>query len=72
MRTVDKPRLTLESPSKKPSSPRKNDWKKLYKQERNKVLDEAIQKIRAQMRHQPTGWERGYNSAITQLELMKN
>lgn len=51
--------------------PRKN-WKKELKLEKNRVIDEAIQEIRKKMRTIPKEWERGYHSAITTLELMKD
>ena len=51
--------------------PRKN-WKKELKKERNKTIDEAIEEIRSKMRSVPIEWRRGYNSAITTLEIMKN
>ena len=51
--------------------PRKN-WPKLFKNERNKPIDEAISALKSKMRSAPIEWHRGYNSAITTLEIMKN
>ena len=59
-------------PSWKPPKKKRINWKKEFRKERNKVLDEAISKIRIEMRNLPSGWEHGYNSAITQLEIMKD
>jgi len=50
--------------------PRKS-WPKEFKRERNKTIDEAIISLRAKMRSVPAEWHRGYNSAITTLEIMK-
>lgn len=50
--------------------PRKN-WPKEFKKERNKTIDEAISTLKSNMRAVPTEWHRGYNSAITTLEIMK-
>lgn len=49
---------------------RKN-WPKELKKERNKVIDEAIKSLKSKMRSVPIEWHRGYNSAITTLEIMK-
>jgi len=51
--------------------PRKN-WPKEFKKERNKTINEAISALRSKMRSVPAEWHRGYNSAITTLEIMKN
>jgi len=51
--------------------PRKN-WPKEFKKERNKTIDEAINSLKSKMRNVPTEWHRGYNSAITTLEIMKS
>ena len=51
--------------------PRKN-WPKEFKKERNKTIDEAIETLRSKMRAVPIEWHRGYNSAVTTLEIMKN
>ncbi len=51
---------------------KKVNWIQELKAERNRVLDEAIIKIKGEMRLKPTEWHRGYYSAITQLEIMKN
>ena len=50
--------------------PRKS-WPKEFKKERNKTIDEAIGALRLKMRSVPIEWHRGYNSAITTLEIMK-
>ena len=51
---------------------KRTNWKKEIKRERDKTIDEAIASIKGKMRNIPKGWERGYNSAITTLEVMKN
>lgn len=51
--------------------PRKN-WPKELKKERNNTINEAIDGLRSKMRSVPAEWHRGYNSAITTLEVMKN
>lgn len=57
----------------KPSPPKKRvNWKQEIKKERNKVLNEAIDTIKQDMRSKPTEWNRGYYSAITELEKLKN
>ncbi|WP_454838241.1 hypothetical protein [Pseudomonas mohnii] len=48
------------------------NWKKKYQAERNLVIGEAIIKLKDEMRDKPAEWSRGYNSAITTLELMKS
>lgn len=47
------------------------NWKKKYEGERDRVIDEAIIKLKDEMRGKPAEWARGYNSAITTLEHMK-
>ncbi|MHC8321172.1 hypothetical protein ACYZT4_10805 [Pseudomonas sp. GB2N2] len=47
------------------------NWRKKYEAERRLVIDEAIIKLKDEMRCKPAEWARGYNSAITTLELMK-
>ena len=54
-----------------PKRPRKN-WKKELRLERGRVIDEAITEIKNRMRTVPNEWHRGYSSAITTLELMKD
>lgn len=56
------------TPAKKP----RTNWKKKLKDERSAVIDEAISELRAKIRAVPAEWHRGYNSAITTLEMMKN
>lgn len=53
-------------------SKKRINWKKELKKERNRVLSEAIQMITLEMRGVPDQWRRGYYSAITQLEVMKD
>lgn len=48
------------------------NWKKEIRMVRNRTLDEAIEKIRIEIREVPEQWRRGYYSAITQLEVMKD
>lgn len=54
-----------------PKKPRYN-WRKKLKDERAAVIDEAISELRGKMRDVPVEWHRGYNSAITTLEIMKD
>ncbi len=49
----------------------RTNWKKEVKLERSKVINEAIENIKKEMRTVPKVWHRGYFSAITVLELMK-
>lgn len=51
---------------------KRTNWKMELKLERDKVINEAIEKLRDDKRVSPKSWERGYNSAITILELMKS
>ena len=62
---------TWLSPS--PKKPRTN-WKKEIKLERARVIDEAIQMLRDELRGEmmPESFKRGHYSAITKLEIMKN
>jgi hypothetical protein len=48
------------------------NWRKKYEAERSLVIDEAIIRLKDEMRGKPAEWARGYNSAITVLELMKS
>lgn len=48
------------------------DWRRELRNERNKVLTEAINDLKGKMRTVPKQWHRGYFSAITTLEGMKN
>ncbi|AUR96178.1 hypothetical protein NVP1216O_50 [Vibrio phage 1.216.O._10N.222.55.C12] len=57
------------------STPRKRtNWKKELKLERERVIDEAIERIRTKLRSEklPESFKRGHYAAITELELMKN
>jgi len=58
-------------PTWEPPAKKRRNWKKELKAERNKVIDEAISAINKNQRDVPESWKRGYNSAITTLELMK-
>ncbi|AUS01485.1 hypothetical protein NVP1285O_87 [Vibrio phage 1.285.O._10N.286.55.C12] len=53
---------------------KRTNWKKELKAERNRVLDEAIERIRAKIRseHLPESYKRGHYAAITELEMMKD
>lgn len=56
------------------SKPRKRtNWKLELKLERERVIDEAIARIREKLRSEqlPESFKRGHYSAITELELMK-
>lgn len=48
------------------------NWKKEIRMVRNRTLEEAIAKIRIEIREVPEQWRRGYYSAITQLEVMRD
>lgn len=48
------------------------NWRKEIKKERNRTLDEAICAMRLKIRSAPVEWRRGFYSAITTLEIMKN
>lgn len=52
---------------------KRTNWKQELKNERNKVIDEAIERIRAKLRSEqlPESFKRGHYAAITELELMK-
>lgn len=54
-----------------PVKQERKNWKKELKAERNKVIDEAIRTLRDKQRGLPVVWQRGYDSAVTTLELMK-
>lgn len=57
------------------SQPKKRtNWKQELKNERNKVIDEAIERIRAKIRSEslPESFKRGHYAAITELEIMKS
>ena len=58
-------------PSWEPTKKPRINWKKEIKAERNKVIDEALKALQDKRRDVPEAWHRGYNSAITTLELMK-
>ena len=58
-------------PSWEPTAKKRRNWKKEIKAERGRVIDEAVRVIREKQRDAPDAWQRGYNSAITTLELMK-
>ena len=58
-------------PSWEPAKKPRINWKKEIKAERNKVIDEALKALQDKRRDVPEAWHRGYNSAITTLELMK-
>jgi hypothetical protein len=59
-------------PSYKPKAKPRHNWKKEFKAERNKVIDEAIVQIRKKQREAPPVWRMGYSSAITTLEIMRD
>lgn len=59
-------------PSWEPPRKQRTNWKKKLKDERGAVIDEAISEIRSKMREVPAQWRRGYSSAITTLEMMRN
>lgn len=61
------PKCLRDIPKKK-----RVNWKKELKLERGRVIDEAISKIREEIRNVPEDWKRGYYSAITKLEIMKD
>lgn len=53
---------------------KRTNWKKELKAERNRVLDEAIERMRAKLRseHLPESYKRGHYAAISELELMRD
>lgn len=51
--------------------PRTN-WKKEIKKERERVLSEVVLKLREHQRTVPNSWQDGYNSAVSQVEILKN
>ena len=53
---------------------KRTNWKRELKEERNRVLDEAIERIRTKLRSDrlPESFKRGHYAAITELELMKD
>lgn len=48
------------------------NWKKEIRKVRNATLSEAIESMKLEIREVPEQWHRGYYSAITQLEVMKD
>lgn len=57
------------------ATPKKlTNWKKEIAEERNRVLDEAIDRIRIKLKSDkvPEQFKRGHYAAITELELMKD
>jgi hypothetical protein len=52
---------------------KRTNWKREIRLERNRVLDEAIERIRYKLRSEqlPEAFKRGHYAAITELELMK-
>ena len=61
--------------SSRHSPPRKRiNWKKELQQQRNRVLDEAIDRLRQKIKSEglPEQWRRGHYAAITELEIMKD
>lgn len=68
--TSDEINAVILGKIKTKKKPRKN-WAKEFKKERNKTIDEAIAALKSKMRGVPIEWHRGYNSAITTMEIMK-
>lgn len=57
------------------ASPKKRtNWKLELKLERERVIDEAIERLRDKLRSErvPESFKRGHYAAITELELMKS
>ena len=56
------------------NKPKRTNWKKELKLERSRVIDEAIQLMRDELRKEMMSeqFKRGHYAAITKLELMKN
>lgn len=57
------------------SQPKKRtNWKLELKLERERVIDEAIERLRDKLRSEnlPESFKRGHYAAITELELMKS
>jgi hypothetical protein len=57
---------------RKPAKKVRINWKKEIRKVRNSTIQEAIDKIAIESGRVPTEWQRGYYSAITQLETMKD
>lgn len=55
-----------------PAKRKRTNWKKELKKERDRTINEVITKLKDEMRGKPKEWHRGYYSAITTLELMKD
>jgi hypothetical protein len=47
------------------------NWKLELRKERERVLSEVIEALRNHQRTIPKEWERGYNSAVSQVEILK-
>ena len=60
--------------SRHASKPKRTNWKKELKLERNRVLDEVIEMMRNEIRGEliPEQFKRGHYAAITKLEMMKD
>lgn len=53
-------------------APKRKSAKQQVKECRITTINEAIDKLKDEMRAKPKDWARGYNSAITQLEIMRD
>ena len=52
--------------------PKRKTAKQQVRECRESTINEAIVKLKDEMRSKPKEWHRGYNSAITQLEIMRD
>lgn len=52
--------------------PKRKSAKQQVRECRRDTINEAIEKLKYEMRSRPAEWHRGYNSAITQLEIMRD
>jgi DNA-binding transcriptional regulator YdaS (Cro superfamily) len=50
----------------------KTALEKAIAETRASTIAEAIGHLRSELRGKPTDWQRGYNSAITALEIMRD
>lgn len=55
-----------------PKKTKRTNWKLEILVERQRILDEVIENLRADRRLKPKSWHVAYNSAITAVEIMKN
>lgn len=66
-------KIAQKSPacSKAPGAAARSSKRKLLRDTAEMVISDAIERIREAAKQKPEEWQRGYNSAITQLEMMR-